>query len=326
MGLFGTKSGRVYGARPYADRMRDKALRVAPQRTVWPGAAGATGYTGATGHTGASGVNPAQAMNPMQALTTQYEDAWNQAKSANENRYNDILQRWEGLRGGVLADLDNSTAQQSADLQSQYAKRGANIAQSLHSQGLAGTTIAPTMQMGVDRNLAEASRRLGESKMEQRAGYNTNITGNMLNFMRDRTDAYPDMNQFEGLMGQFGNAMGGGRRSYGGGHPSGGRTAAPTLGGVNGPVAKPERTWGMTKETRSERIKRQNAEKAARGKAQADRMSRGGRKYNKGGPNTPSKGGPNTPSMDSRSVRQILGGRGRLQWGATGTDKITLRK
>ena len=137
--------------------------------------------TGATGLTG---------------LIGQYNKAYGEAKTANEQRYQQML------------NIANQTTQQrAADIRSTYGQQGADIMQQLARQGMAGTTIAPTMQMGVGREREAALNRLADE-----------MQGTKLGIMERRTDEYPKsdiiialaqaLGQSGGNVGNIVNALG----------------------------------------------------------------------------------------------------------------------
>ena len=91
----------------------------------------------------------------LQGLVGQYNVAYGQAREANEARYQQLL------------DISSqTTGQREADIRASYTGQGADIRQQLSRQGMAGTTIAPTMQMGVQREQQSSLNRLAD-QMQQ---------------------------------------------------------------------------------------------------------------------------------------------------------------
>ena len=105
----------------------------------------------------------------LSGLIGQYNKAYGEARTANEQRYQQML------------NIANQTTQQRAtDIRSTYGQQGADIMQQLARQGMAGTTIAPTMQMGVGREREAALNRLADEMQQTKLG-----------IMERRTDEYP---------------------------------------------------------------------------------------------------------------------------------------
>ena len=120
----------------------------------------------------------------LQSLVQGYNQAYDQARGANEARYNQMLR----LAG-------QTTNQRAADIRSSYGQSQANMMQNLARTGMANTTVAPTMQMGIQREQQSALNRLADQMQQTRLG-----------IMERRTDAYPNQ---AGLM-QAIQAIGGG--------------------------------------------------------------------------------------------------------------------
>ena len=126
-----------------------------------------------------------------QKLTDEYQTAYNEAKAANEARYQEILTGYktrygtamEGLatsRGAVTGKLASNRAEVMSNLEGlgeaelagigrQYNKERSSVAQQLISSGLHSTTVAPAVQSGVTRRegyaVGEAQERLRREKL-----------------------------------------------------------------------------------------------------------------------------------------------------------------
>lgn len=88
-----------------------------------------------------------------------YLDMLGQSRGRMQTSYQEMLDLLSGVG-----------SQREADIRGGYAERESDVRQGLARQGLAGTTIAPTMQMGVAREQESALNRLAESMAGQRLG------------------------------------------------------------------------------------------------------------------------------------------------------------
>lgn len=154
----------------------------------------------------------AQGASSLTALVNQYNQAYAAAKAANEQRYNEML--------GIA---DRTTGQRMADVRSAYGERQADAMQQLARLGMGNTTVAPTMQMGIQREQESALNRVADE-----------LQGTRLGIMERRTDEYPENNVILALaqaLGQGGGAAGlSGLLSALGGMTLGGGSPATPIG------------------------------------------------------------------------------------------------
>jgi hypothetical protein len=127
-----------------------------------------------------------QAGGSLSNLINQYNRGYGAAKSANEQRYQEML--------GIA---DRTTGQRAADVRSGYAGREADIMQQLARTGMANTTVAPTMGLGVEREKQSALNRLADE-----------MQGTRLGIMERREDEYPSSDVIISLVNAL--AQGGG--------------------------------------------------------------------------------------------------------------------
>lgn len=123
----------------------------------------------------------------LQALIGSYNRAFGRAKTANEQRYQQML--------GIM---DQTTGQRAADIRSEGVGEQANIMQRLARQGLAGTTIGATQRAGVRRGTQAELNRSADA-----------LQGRRLGIMERRTDAYPQAGMITGLASMLGQSGGG---------------------------------------------------------------------------------------------------------------------
>ena len=131
----------------------------------------------------------------LKDLIGQMQAAQDKANAANEARYLEMMQQFEGLGTAGQARIQESTARQQAA-----------STQDLTSRGLGNTTITGAMSRGIAREGESATQELGERVAMQKAGA-----------MERRTDQGPDMGMFAQLMqammqgqGQKGSVISGG--------------------------------------------------------------------------------------------------------------------
>lgn len=123
----------------------------------------------------------------MTQLTGEYNRAYQEAKSANEARYQQML--------GITSE---TTGQRGADIRAAYAGQEANLMQTLSRQGMAGTTVAPTMKQGLVRERESALNRLADQMQQTKLG-----------IIERREDKYPDLGLITSLAGLYGQGLGG---------------------------------------------------------------------------------------------------------------------
>ncbi len=93
------------------------------------------------------------------SLVNEYNRAFTEAKAGNEARYQQML--------GIA---DQTTGQQQADVRSAYGKQSATGMQNLQRLGMANTTLAPTLQQGIQREESASLNRLADSMQQTKLG------------------------------------------------------------------------------------------------------------------------------------------------------------
>lgn len=157
----------------------------------------------------------------MSRLVKQFGTGTTAARQANEARYQQMLNiargetaRQAGIQQQMLGAVGQETGQRAADIRSEGAGREADIMQQLARQGMAGTTVAPTMQEGVRRGTQESLNRLADQMLGRRLGVLGQIAaprhGTQLGIMERRADAYPDPNLLVSLASSLGQGGAGG--------------------------------------------------------------------------------------------------------------------
>lgn len=218
----------VYGSNPVGPNTGlGQAAYMAALQAQYAAAQGGQGYSpfgyqygqgGGSGGGGSGGVSPYD-------LPGQYQQAYNEAKLANEQRYNDILsqymQRQEnmtGIQSGQTDDVLNGYEnryqrgmnnlqglgdQEKRDTSQRYTNLAAQNQQDLTSRGLTGTTILPTMRQGVAREESDALSRVNERLQRERLGYDASLSGDALSAQERMYGR-----QNEGYLGTSGDTLG----------------------------------------------------------------------------------------------------------------------
>lgn len=140
----------------------------------------------------------------MGDLAQAYQQAYEQGRRANEQRYGDIMRGRQQQYDSSMSMLQGAGAQSRQDIESRWRSAENQGIQDLTSRGLTGSTILPTMRMGYRRQAQADVGRLDESLRQQRLGLHTNLTEGMLGFMERREDESPDLGQLAALSQQVG--------------------------------------------------------------------------------------------------------------------------
>lgn len=124
----------------------------------------------------------------LQSLVANYNQAYGQAKAANEARYQQMLRI-----------ADQTTNQRAADITSDSASASASAMQNLARLGMANTTVAPTLKMGFDREKNESLNRNADQMQQTKLG-----------IIERRADDYPDLSSLQSIIAGIGSQYGGG--------------------------------------------------------------------------------------------------------------------
>jgi len=135
------------------------------------------------------------------------------AKYWNEYRYAQGLdflnQRFENVMGQLAGYGD----QESRDIRRQFTQARSKMEQSAIGTGLAGTTVRGAEFRGMQAEEATALGRAREQAVKTRLGYESLLTSDIVNFVKDRTDTYPDVGQMANLYFGYGSGGSGAGRA-----------------------------------------------------------------------------------------------------------------
>lgn len=135
-------------------------------------------------------------------LLGQYVNSYNEGKAANESRYADILKGFtqrEADANSLLAGMGDTA---KLNLNRQYDQAGSSAAQSAIGRGLTNSSAALNMQRGIEADRARSLMAIDEGLRKQALDYRTSLSGDRLNFMAQRNDQYPGLDQI-GQLAQY---------------------------------------------------------------------------------------------------------------------------
>jgi hypothetical protein len=180
-----------------------------------PGATSAMQARGAGTAGGGTGMLGASRQSPYGmgggyggGLAGDYQRAYDEARRANEARYEEIKGGYQGRYDEAMGLLEGQGEQERADLQRQYDQAAGRQGAYLRGRGLGGTTLAPTMAQGLESQRAQSMNRLNEQLRREQLGYMTGLSADKLGFMERRQDEYPDYQQLQQLSYMQGQAGG----------------------------------------------------------------------------------------------------------------------
>lgn len=135
---------------------------------------------------GASNINTRAIGSGLSRLVGNYNRAYAQAKTANEQRYQQLL--------GIA---DKTSGQRAADIRSGAGTEKANIFQRLARSGLGSSSVGNVEAAGVNRRKEEALDRSADL-----------LQGTKLGIIERRQDPYPDQASLASLITGIGSSAG----------------------------------------------------------------------------------------------------------------------
>ena len=174
------------------------------------------------------------ANNTLQQLMNQYQQSYDQAKAANQNRYDEIKNYYFTRQKQGQGYIDAMSNQSKQDLANQYQANLGHTDQSLISRGLGNTTVKESINRGLMGDYNAELRRLNDATLGRRLSTFSGLSGDTLGFMERRNDAYPDM----GMLSQLAMAQGAGSRPAGQ-VSTGGYVGPTSRGGGGGSISRP---------------------------------------------------------------------------------------
>lgn len=127
-----------------------------------------------------------------------------ESRRANLERYEDILNRYRGMRKDIMGEMEGYGASEEADIERRFKEQAAKMGQGLVSSGLYGTTVRPTMEAGIEREKGSALAQLRDRLKMMKAGLQQGLTQQELGFMERREDVGPSSDLIAQLMRALG--------------------------------------------------------------------------------------------------------------------------
>lgn len=141
----------------------------------------------------------------MESVYSEYQNAYNEAKQANLERYQQILGNYDTMYEQQKEMIGNMGNAEKQELKEIAGKGYARNADTVVKSGMLGTTVKPALDRQVSkdhaRNVANVNERLNQAKLNSYGNY---MQGKM-GVMERRTDSYPEMGNYLQLMQMYGN-------------------------------------------------------------------------------------------------------------------------
>jgi hypothetical protein len=152
------------------------------------------------------GRKPKQKQSLRARLLEDWQKQADAAKQANLQRYQQITEGRTNLMNRLLKEMEGYGTQREADLRQEARQQGAAAQQDLVSRGLATSTITPTVQAGVQRDLMGNIGRLRADIQAKRMGIISGQEGERLGAIERRTDVGPSEADMLKLLEGMGSA------------------------------------------------------------------------------------------------------------------------
>jgi len=190
-------------------------------------------------------------------LLGQFEGARQDAKTANEQRYQQILggggaggygqleADYKARTEGLLGQVGQLGEAQRQPLNQKFEQQGAGLTQDMINRGLYNSTTLDSMRQGLSRQQQQQSLQLEDQLLRQKLDYGARLTGEelanrpqSLQFMERREDVGPSYQDVAGVAGAVGAGMAG-SPDYMSGLGMGGTPTGPAAPTGQTPVAGP---------------------------------------------------------------------------------------
>ncbi|MFA7279105.1 MAG: hypothetical protein WC100_03325 [Sterolibacterium sp.] len=188
------------------DRYNLKRGGTAGMATLIPKGGAPAAVAGAPASAAASTIPTSSGSVPFsaQGFMDAYKSAYDEAKTSNQGRYDEISGLLNQRYDRNMKYLEGAGVQEGADINEAYGAQQGSMMQNLAGSGLAGTTIAPTMAAGIERQRIADQGRLKERINNQKVSTDAALSGDIASFKERRDDPYPDMGTYAQLAMQLG--------------------------------------------------------------------------------------------------------------------------
>lgn len=168
----------------------------------------------------AGGNNNALGLKLLLALLNEQQGSYNEAKQANESRYQDILKLFGDNRQRTLGDLADFGTSLVNDANRSYDDKRTELLTSLADRGLSNSTARIGVETGIKRERDAALNRIKDMLIQDRTQADLGFTDRAAGVMERRDDPYPNGGTSASLLGQLVGALAGGSLGGGGGGSS----------------------------------------------------------------------------------------------------------
>lgn len=149
---------------------------------------------------------PSQAMAAYQAWLAQQQAGFDEAKAANEGRYNEGHGELTGVRDFRQEKYANFGEAASQDIDERMQEALKNARANAQRRGLSNSNVTDAYALRAARDTAREQQRVRETRDTRMADAYAQDTGNLVGFVERREDPYPDMNQAMQIGIQLGNS------------------------------------------------------------------------------------------------------------------------
>jgi hypothetical protein len=141
----------------------------------------------------------------QQEAKNKLQGAYDEAKTANEERYAEILAGYGKRYRKTMGSLKGFGDAEREALNRAYGKSEAVQVSNAVKSGLLGTTVPAAMVRQNTDAKARSMSLLNERLNREKLGYQTGLSGEKLAFMERREDTYPQLQYYMDLIKQFGS-------------------------------------------------------------------------------------------------------------------------
>jgi len=192
--------------------------------------------------------------NPLQqlmGLMGSTQGQYNEARAANEERYNTILDRDLDTRNRLLDYLKNFGDSQVADTNQAFDNNLQDSLAQLSNAGMLGSTVQSAVRARNTKERTDALRRVKDALAQNMVNVDERASNRLSDFQERRQDPYPDNTNLNSMASQimqlmaengqlkFGNN---GRLSFTGGSSAPGYVSGHSAPGYQAPAASPSLT------------------------------------------------------------------------------------
>ena len=142
-------------------------------------------------------------------LAQQTQEQQEEAKYWNEYRYAQGLDFLEQRFGNVMGQLQGIGEQEKREIRDSFEALQGRLDQKSLGAGLTGTTVRGAQARGLNREQERALGEARETAMKQKLGYETILSSDIVNFIQQRSDAYPSVSDMANLYFGYGQSGGG---------------------------------------------------------------------------------------------------------------------